>query len=121
MNHEVRVWSKSDCHAPILRGDLFHFLVSLVVEKRRPLCQGDCKNPFCHGVLPPDETTIVHPPHGNPKADPQEYWLFLKTLYGLRRSPRHWYDKINAILLSMGLTPSLEDPCLFTRVSSGIP
>jgi hypothetical protein len=27
---------------------------------------------------------------------------------------RHWYDKINAILQSMGLTPSLKDPCLYT-------
>jgi hypothetical protein len=35
-------------------------------------------------------------------------------LYGLRRSPRHWYEKFNKILLSIGLTPSLEDPCLFT-------
>ncbi len=38
----------------------------------------------------------------------------LKTLYGLRCSPRHWYDKINAILISIGLTPLLEDPCLYS-------
>ncbi len=38
----------------------------------------------------------------------------LKTLYGLRHSPKHWYDKINAILISIGLTPSLEDPCLYS-------
>jgi hypothetical protein len=40
----------------------------------------------------------------------------LKTLYGLRQSPRHWYDKINAILISIGLKPSLEDPCLFSGI-----
>jgi hypothetical protein len=40
----------------------------------------------------------------------------LKTLYGLRQSPRHWYDKINAILISIGLTPSLEDPCLYSGI-----
>ncbi len=113
-NHEDRVWSKSDRFAPVLRGDSLRFLVSLAVEKRRPLRQGDCKNAFCHGVLPPDETTIVRPPSGDPEADPQEYWLLLKTLYGLRRSPRHWFDKINAIFLSIGLTPSLEDPCLYS-------
>jgi hypothetical protein len=27
---------------------------------------------------------------------------------------RHWYDKINAILQSIRLTPLLEDPCLYT-------
>jgi hypothetical protein len=113
-NHEDRVWTKSDRFAPVLRGNSLCFLVSLTVEKRCPLRQGDCKNAFCHGVLPPEETTIVRPPSGDPESDPQEYWLLLKTLYGLRRSPRHWYDKINAILISIGLTPSLEDPCLYS-------
>jgi hypothetical protein len=114
-NHEDRVWSKSDRFAPVLRGDSLRFLVSLAVEKCRPLRQGDCTNAFCHGVFPPEETTIVCPaPSGDPESDPQEYWLLLKTLYGLRRSPRHWYDKINAIPISIGLTPSLEDPCLYS-------
>ena len=113
-NHEDRIWSKSDRFAPVLRQDSLRFLTSLAVEKHRALRQGDCKNAFCQGILPPEETTIVRPPSGDPDADPNEYWLLLKTLYGLRRSPRHWYDKINAILISIGLTPSLEDPCLYS-------
>jgi hypothetical protein len=87
---------------------------SLAVQKRRALQQGDCKNAFCQGILPPDKITIVCPPSGHPDADPHEYWLLLKTLYGLLRSPRHWYDQINAILISIGLTPSLKDPCLYS-------
>jgi hypothetical protein len=57
---------------------------------------------------------MVRPPAGAPDVNPNEYWLLLWTLYGLRRSPLHWYDKINAILRSMGLTPLLEDPCLYS-------
>jgi hypothetical protein len=53
---------------------------------------------FAKCILPPEEVTIVCPPSGDPDADPQEYWLLLRTLYGLRRSPRHRYDKINVIL-----------------------
>jgi hypothetical protein len=113
-NHEDRLWSKSDRFAPVLRQDSLRFLTSMAVQKRRVLRQGDCKNAFCQGVLPLEETTIVRPPSGNPDADHQEYWLLLKTLYGLRRSPRHWYNKINAILISIGLTPPLEDPCLYS-------
>ncbi len=90
------------------------FLVSLAVQKRCPLCQGNCKNAFCQGVLPPDEITIVCPPQGAPDIEPDEYWLLQRTLYGLHQSPRHWYDKINAILCSFGLRPSLEDPCLYS-------
>jgi hypothetical protein len=113
-NLEERFWSKSNRFAPALCQDSLCFLTSLAVEKHRALQQGNCKNAFCHGILPPEETTIVCPPAGDPDAEPQEYWLLLKTLYSLRRSPCHWYDKINAILISIGLTPSLEDPCLYS-------
>jgi hypothetical protein len=112
-NHEDQVWSKLDRFAPVLCGNSLCFLVSLAVEKRRPLHQGDCKNSFRQGILPPEEITIIRPPAGDPDADPNEYWLLQCTLYGL--SPRHWYDNINKILKSIGLHPSpLEDPCLFT-------
>jgi hypothetical protein len=86
----------------------------MVVASRRPLRQGDCKNAFCQGILPDNEVTIVCPPSGDPEAAPDEYWLLKRTLYGLWQSPCHWYDKISAILRSIGLTPSLEDPCLYT-------
>jgi hypothetical protein len=86
----------------------------MAVEKRCPLRQGDCKNAFCQGILPEEEVTIVRPPSGDPNIEPGEYWLLLHTLYGLRCSPCNWYDKINAILHLIGLTPSLEDPCLYS-------
>jgi hypothetical protein len=113
-NHEDRLWSKLEKLAPVLCGNLLCFLVSMAVKKCRSFCQGNCKNAFCQGILPPEEVTIVQPPSGDPDADPQEYWLLLRTLYGLRQNSRHWYDKINAILCSIGLTSSLEDPCLYS-------
>jgi hypothetical protein len=91
----------------------FASLLVLLLKKRRPLCQGDCKNAFCQGTLLVDELTTVRPPSGNPEADSQEFWLLQRTLYCLQCSPCHWYDKINAILQSIILTPSLEDPCLY--------
>lgn len=109
-NLEERFWSKSDRFAPVLRQDSLWFLTSLAVEKRRALRQGDCKNAFCHGILPPEETTIVRPPAGDLDAEPHEYWLLLKTLYGLCQSPRHWYDKINAILISISPHLLLKTP-----------
>ncbi len=64
-------------------------------------------------MLPPEEFTIVRPPLGDPSAKPNEFWLLKKTLYGLCHSPRHWYDKIDKILRSMGLTPNPYDPCVY--------
>ena len=113
-NHEDRVWTKPEKYAPVLRPDSMRLLVSLAVENRRTLKQGDCKNAFCQGVLPDDKVTIVKPPIGDPDAGNDEYWLLKKTLYGLRRSPRHWYNKITTVLASIGLKPNASDPCMFT-------
>jgi hypothetical protein len=102
-NHKDCVWSKSDWYAPILCSDYLRFLVSLAVASRHPLHQGNCKNAFCEGILPMDEVTIVCPPSGDPDTGPDKYWLLLCTLYGIWRSSHHWYDKINTILISIGL------------------
>ncbi len=97
-NHKDIVWSKSDKFVPVLCNESLCLLIIMAVKKWCPLCQGDFKNAFCQGILTPEEATIVRPPLGNPDADPHKYWLLLQTLYGLRRNPQHWYDKINAIL-----------------------
>ena len=112
-NHEDRIWSKSDSFPPVLRGESLRFLISLAVKKHRPLCQGNCKNAFCQGILPPEEITIVRPPAVDPDANPNGYWLLQCMFYGLCCSPCHWYDKINKSLKSISLCPSLEDPCLY--------
>ena len=113
-NHEDRIWTKSEKYAPVLRPDTLRLIVSMAIQQRRTLKQGDCKNAFCQGILPPDEITIVKPPIGDPDAKKDEYWLLKRTLYGLRRSPKHWYDKIRKILTSLGLQQNAYDPCLFS-------
>ena len=113
-NHEDRVWGKSDRFAPVIRTDSLRFLTSMAVDNCRTLRQCDVKNAFCNSDLPPDEVTIVRPPNGDPTAGPHEYWLLRKTLYGLRRSPKHWYDKLAGLFRAMGLRPNLYDPCVFS-------
>jgi hypothetical protein len=87
-NHKDRLRSKLEKFAPVLCGNLLCFLISMAVQKRCPLCQGDCKNAFCQGILHSEEVTVVRPPSCDPDADPQEYWLLLRTLYGYC-----WRDK----------------------------
>jgi hypothetical protein len=95
-NHEDRVWTKPEKYAPVLRPDSLRLMVSMATERHTVLKQGDCKNAFCQGVLPDNEVMIVKPPIGNPDTKKDEYWLLKRTLYGLCRSPQHWYTKINA-------------------------
>ncbi len=113
-NHEDRVWTKPEKYAPVLRPDSLLLMVSLAMDRHTVLKQGDCINAFCQGVLPDAEVTIFKPPIGDPDAKKNEYWLLKRTLYGLRRSPCHWYTKFNAALNAIGLHANSFDPSLYT-------
>lgn len=115
-NFEDRYYSKSQRYAPVLKYSSLRLLCSKAVSDKRILQQGDCKNAFCHARLPDDELTVVRPPVGDPEHNNDTYWLLNKTLYGLRRSPHHWYNMFTAALKDIGLKPSLHDPCLFSGI-----
>ena len=112
-NLEERVWTNSDRYAPVLQSTSCRLLISMAVECGRVAKQGDCKNAFCQPELPEDEIVICSPPRGCPISRPNIYWKLKKTLYGLRRSPRHWYDKFVEVLVGqMGFKKCVNDPCV---------
>lgn len=117
-NLEGRSWGKHERAAPVLKYSSLRLMVSAAVQRCRKLKQADYKNAFCNPTLPDDEITIIRPPLGDPDAKDGEYWLLNKTLYGLQRSPKHWYDMASQALLNMGLKQSPHDPCLFYGVPS---
>ena len=80
-------------------------LTSMATENYRTLKQGDCKNAFCNATLPDYEVTIVRPPPGDLDAKRDVFWRLKKTLYGLARSPRHWYKLVNSVLKRIDLEP----------------
>ena len=113
-NYETTPWTKSEKYAPVIRKESCRLLTSLAVGMGRTQKQGDCKNALCHPILPEDEKVIIRPPSGCPLSKPGELWLLKKTLYGLRRSPKHWYNKFCDAMRNIGLKPCAHDPCVFT-------
>jgi hypothetical protein len=43
--------------------------------------------------------------------------LLLKSLYGLKQSPRNWYLLVSAFIKDMGFRATVSDPCLFYKKS----
>ena len=113
-NHEDTIWEPGDLHAPVIRKESDRLLTTIAVNMGRTQKQGDCKTAFLHPTLPPDEIVIVRPPPGCPFSKPGELWFLNKTLYGLRRSPKHWYDALCGALQEIGMHPLAHDPCVFT-------
>lgn len=73
----------------------------------------DIKQAFCQSYLPPEEKYVCIPPPGYPLTPPNTYWLLKRTLYGLKRSPRHWYLRAKQILETIGFRQCTHSQCLF--------
>ena len=77
-------------------------LISIAVKLKVIPKSGDVSQAFVKSKLPENETYICRPPVGCPLTPKNTYWKLLKTLYGLKRSPRHWYDMATRILKELG-------------------
>ena len=112
-NLDPNSWSKSDCFAPVLSQFELRLLVAVAAQKNCTPKSGDVCQAFCQSYLPKGENYICRPPAGCPLTPKSAYWKLKKTLYGLKRSPRHFYELAKKILLSIGFTMHPSSPCIF--------
>jgi hypothetical protein len=112
-NHDPHCWSKEATAAPVLSQLELRILTSLAVYNRRVLKNCDIKQAFVQSSLPSTEQYFLRPPVGCPRSDPGTYWRLIRLLYGLRRAPRLWFEKLSFHLQGMGLQNSINSTCLF--------
>jgi hypothetical protein len=112
-NLDPHSWTKSECYAPVLSQFELRFLVALAAKNKCIPKTGDVNQAFCQSYLPDDEIYVCKPPPGCPISPPNTYWKLKKTLYGLKRSPRHFYELAKRILLEVGLKQHPTSPCIF--------
>ena len=115
-NLDSHNWSKSDCFAPVLSQPELRLLVDIAVGHKRIPKSADVSQAFCQSVLPENEKYVLRPPPGCPKTPANSYWRLLRTLYGLKRSPRHWYEKAKSVLESIGLKRVHNSNCIFSGI-----
>eukprot|EP00956_Cyclotella_meneghiniana_P013817 scaffold20267_cov42-Cyclotella_meneghiniana.AAC.1 len=101
--------------SPVAQWVTVHLLMILSVILRLKTAQADITAAFVHAELPPEEQVFIHQPHGfKVHCDEGELVLRLKRLlYGLKQSPRHFYQYLSSNLEGLGLVKSNFDPCLF--------
>jgi len=112
-NLDYHQWSKESVAAPVMSQLELRLLTSLAVYHKRILKNCDVKQAFVQSSLPPNEEYFVKPPIGCPRSPPGTYWRLIRSLYGLRRAPKLWFEKLSSHLTSMGLRSSSNSPCLF--------
>jgi deoxyuridine 5'-triphosphate nucleotidohydrolase len=112
-NLDPHDWSKNDCSAPVLSQMELRFLTALAAKQKCIPKTGDITQAFCQSYLPKGEEYVCRPPAGCPLTPPKTYWKLKKTLYGLKRSPRHFYELAKKTLISIGLQQHPTSPCIF--------
>ncbi|KAL0641854.1 hypothetical protein Bca4012_102653 [Brassica carinata] len=106
--------------APVAKLHTIRIVLSLAVNLEWDLWQMDVKNAFLQGEL--EDEVYMHPPPGLEHLVKNGNVLRLrKAIYGLKQSPRAWYNKLSTTLNGRGFRKSELDHTLFTlTTSSGI-
>ena len=80
-----------------------NLMIILTHQPKTELEQGYFIQAFYQSTSPTHEQYVCKPPLGYPITPPNTYLSLIKTLHGLKRSPRHWYDKPKKVRNSIGL------------------
>jgi hypothetical protein len=112
-NLDYHNWSKESTAAPVMSQLELRLLTSLAVYHKRILKNCEVKQAFVQSSLPCDEDYFVCLPVGCPKSPPGTYWKLIRSLYGLKRAPKLWFEKLSSHLTAMGLKTCANSPCLF--------
>ena len=112
-NLDSHDWSKRDCFVPVLSQMELRLLTAIAVRNKCVPKMGDITQAFCQSYLPKGEDYICRPPAGCPIMPCDTYLKLKKTLYGLKRSPKHFYNLAVKTLNSIGMYQHPYSPCLF--------
>lgn len=98
-------------YSPVARMLSVRILLSLSIQEDMYIHQLDVKCAFLNGFL--KQPVYMQIPEGLEGIPAGHVCKLLKSLYGLKQSPKCWYDHLHEYLISIGFKRSLSDPCLY--------
>ena len=101
--------------APVAKMNSIRILFSLAVTYDWPLQQLDIKNAFLNGIL--DEEVYMRLPPGF-EVGPHKVCKLHRSLYGLKQSPRAWFERFGKTVKGFGFKQGQADHTLFYKKSS---
>jgi hypothetical protein len=100
----------------VSRYESIRLLLAIAAAKGLQLIQIDIKTAFLYGEL--DETLFMTQPEGFVKDD-KKVCKLIKSIYGLKQSPRCFFRKFSTVLKEIGMAQSQSDPCTFIGKING--
>ncbi|KAK8930622.1 hypothetical protein KSP39_PZI016617 [Platanthera zijinensis] len=100
--------------APVAKMNSIRVLFSVAASRRWELLQLDIKNAFLNDDLE-EEVYMDIPPCSVIKGSKGKVCRVLKSLYGLKQSPRAWFGRFYKFMLQLGYTQSHAHHALFIK------
>ena len=100
--------------SPVTKLTSIRFIISIAATFDLEVEQMDVKTTFLHGDL--EEEIYMKQLEGFIVKGKNELVCKLKkSLYGLKQSPRMWYQKFDTYILGLGFVRSKVDHCVYSK------
>jgi hypothetical protein len=100
--------------APVAKMNTVRILISCASNFEWPLHQLDVKNAFLHGNLQ-EEVYMEVPPGMVAAGNGGKVCKLKRALYGLKQSPRAWFDRFRRVVCDMGYGQCNGDHTVFYK------
>lgn len=105
--------------APVIKPPMVKIILSLVVTWGWKLRQFDVSNAFLHDIL--KEKVYMNQSSGYKDPNkPNAVCKLLRSIYGLRQSPRAWFHRLGDFIIAFGFTESKSYQSLFMYIHNDI-
>jgi hypothetical protein len=103
-----------ETYAPVARLESIRILLAYATYHGFKLYQMDVQSAFLNGPIK-EEVYVKQPPGFEDSEYPNHVYKLSKTLYGLKKAPRAWYECLRDFLITNGFKVGKADPTLFTK------
>ena len=102
---------EEDVFAPVSRFASLRMLLSLVAVQGMHMHSLDISNAFLNGKL--HEPVYMKQPAMFESSNKDHVCILQRTLYGLKESPKAWYNELTAVLVRLGFECCTDDEALW--------
>jgi hypothetical protein len=103
-----------ETYALVARLEAIRILLAYACAHNIKLYQMDIKSVFLNGYIN-EEVYVEQPSSFKDDKKPNHVYKLKKVLYGLKQTPRVWYERLKYFLLSKGFKIGKVDTTLFTK------
>jgi len=100
--------------APVVKFNTFRTLLAFAIQNDLLLHQMDVVTAFLNGII--DQETYMEQPDGYAvRGQESKVYKLKRSLHGQKQSPCCWNQVFDTILLSIDVTQSEADPCVYIK------